>query len=321
MRKLGPESTEDIAAVNALYRPGPMEQMRPLHFAEKGLAAIDYLHPDLKSILEVTYGVMVYQEQVMQVASRMAGFSLGEADILRRAIGKKQKSAIDEERKHFIEGSLQQGYSDQTAEQVYDYIERFANYGFNRSHSVAYSFIAYQLAYMKAHFPEAFFAALLNSVNQHSDKMREYFIELKRRNISISYPDINTSNWKFALQQQTIQFGLGGIKGLRRDFIQEIIKERQGHGHYKDFVQFLRRVHPKWLKNENITPLIYSGAFDNFGHSRATLLESLPGMLNSIDYSGNNIDLFRYWNRNMSKRKNCPCWNCWIWRKRHWAIL
>ena len=292
LRKLGPESIEDIAAVNALYRPGPMEQIDLFISRKKGLAAIDYLHPDLKSILEVTYGVMVYQEQVMQVASRMAGFSLGEADILRRAIGKKQKSAIDEERRHFIEGSLQQGYSEQTAEQVYDYIERFANYGFNRSHSVAYSFIAYQLAYMKAHFPEAFFAALLNSVNQHSDKMREYFIELKRRNISISYPDINTSNWKFALQQQTIQFGLGGIKGLRRDFIQEIIKERQGHGHYKDFVQFLRRIHPKWLKNENITPLIYSGAFDSFGHSRATLLESLPGMLNSIDYSGNNIDLF-----------------------------
>jgi len=292
LRKLGPESIEDIAAVNALYRPGPMEQIDLFISRKKGLAEIDYLHPDLKSILEVTYGVMVYQEQVMQVASRMAGFSLGEADILRRAIGKKQKSAIDEERKHFIEGSLQQGYSNQTAEQVYDYIERFANYGFNRSHSVAYSFIAYQLAYMKAHFPEAFFAALLNSVNQHSDKMREYFIELKRRNISISYPDINTSNWRFALQQQTIQFGLGGIKGLRRDFIQEIIKERQGHGHYKDFVQFLRRIHPKWLKNENIAPLIYSGAFDSFGHSRATLLESLPGMLNSIDYSGNNVDLF-----------------------------
>ncbi|MDK2779832.1 MAG: polymerase subunit alpha [Trichococcus sp.] len=292
LRKLGPESIEDVAAVNALYRPGPMEQIDLFVSRKKGLAAIDYLHPDLKSILEVTYGVMVYQEQVMQVASRMAGFSLGEADILRRAIGKKQKSAIDEERKHFIEGSLQQGYSEQTAEQVYDYIERFANYGFNRSHSVAYSFIAYQLAYMKAHFPEAFFAALLNSVNQHSDKMKEYFIELKRRNITISYPDINTSNWKFGLQQQTIQFGLGGIKGLRRDFIQEIIRERQRHGHYQDFVQFLRRINPKWLKAENITPLIYSGAFDNFGHSRATLLQSLPGMLNSIDYSGNNIDLF-----------------------------
>jgi DNA polymerase-3 subunit alpha len=292
LRKLGPESIEDVAAVNALYRPGPMEQIDLFVSRKKGLAAIDYLHPDLKSILEVTYGVMVYQEQVMQVASRMAGFSLGEADILRRAIGKKQKSAIDEERKHFIEGSLQQGYSEQTAEQVYDYIERFANYGFNRSHSVAYSFIAYQLAYMKAHFPEAFFAALLNSVNQHSDKMKEYFIELKRRNITISYPDINTSNWKFGLQQQTIQFGLGGIKGLRRDFIQEIIRERQSHGHYQDFVQFLRRINPKWLKAENITPLIYSGAFDNFGHSRATLLQSLPGMLNSIDYSGNNIDLF-----------------------------
>ena len=292
LRKLGPESIEDIAAVNALYRPGPMEQIDLFVSRKKGLAEIDYLHPDLKSILEVTYGVMVYQEQVMQVASRMAGFSLGEADILRRAIGKKQKLAIDEQRRHFIEGSLKQGYSEQSAEQVYDYIERFANYGFNRSHSVAYSFIAYQLAFMKAHYPEAFFAALLNSVNQHSDKMKEYFIELKRRNISISYPDINTSNWKFTLQQEAIQFGLGGIKGLRRDFIQEIIRERQVHGHYQDFIQFLRRIHPKWLKQENITPLIFSGAFDSFGHSRATLLESLPGMLNSIDYSGNNIDLF-----------------------------
>jgi len=292
LRKLGPESIEDIAAVNALYRPGPMEQIDLFVSRKKGQARIEYPHPDLQPILEVTYGVMVYQEQVMQVASKMAGFSLGEADILRRAIGKKQKASIDEERRHFIEGSLQQGYSEQTAEQVYDYIERFANYGFNRSHSFAYSFIAYQLAYMKAHFPEAFFAALLNSVNQHSDKMKEYFIELKRRNISVSYPDINTSNWKFTLHQQAIQFGLGGIKGLRRDFIQEIIKERQAHGQYQDFVQFLRRIHAKWLKKENITPLIYSGAFDSFGHSRATLLQSLPGMLNSIDYSGNNIDLF-----------------------------
>jgi len=292
LRKLGPESIEDIAAVNALYRPGPMEQIDLFIARKKGKAAIEYPHKDLESILDVTYGVMVYQEQVMQVASKMAGFSLGEADMLRRAIGKKQKDAIDKERNHFIQGSLIQGYTEQTAVMVYDYIERFANYGFNRSHSVAYSFIAYQLAYMKAHFPAAFFAALLNSVNQHSDKMNEYFIELKKRNIVVSYPNINTSTWKFTLQENTIQFGLGSIKGVRRDFIQEIIKERQSKGPYQDFIQFLRRIHPKWLKAETITPLIFSGAFDSFGYTRATLLQSLPGMLNSIEYSGNNIDLF-----------------------------
>ncbi len=292
LRKLGPESIEDIAAVNALYRPGPMEQIDLFVARKKGKAVIEYPHEDLESILKVTYGVMVYQEQVMQVASKMAGFSLGEADILRRAIGKKQKEAIDKERDHFVRGSLEQGYTEQTAVMVYDYIERFANYGFNRSHSVAYSFIAYQLAYMKAHFPAAFFAALLNSVNQHSDKMNEYFIELKKRSIAVTYPNINTSFWKFTLQDDTIQFGLGGIKGVRRDFIQEIINERKENGPYQDFIQFLRRIHPKWLKIETITPLIFSGAFDGFGHTRATLLQSLPGMLNSIEYSGNNIDLF-----------------------------
>lgn len=292
LQKLGPESMEDIVAVNALYRPGPMEQINTFIDRKKGKQKIEYLHPDLEDILSVTYGVMVYQEQVMQVASRMAGFTLGEADILRRAIGKKQKEAIDEERSHFIDGAVQKGYSLEKAKEVYDYIERFANYGFNRSHSVAYSYIAYQMAYMKTHYPAAFFAALLNSVNPHSDKMKEYGMDIRKRNLSFEYPDINTSSWNFSLTNQKIQFGLTAIKGLRRDFIQHVLSERKKNGFYKDFVQFLRRIPEKWVKSEIITPLILSGAFDKFDYNRATLLQSLPGIISSIQYSGNNIDLF-----------------------------
>lgn len=293
LRKLGPETLEDLAAVNALYRPGPMEQIDTFIARKKGEVPVSYPHPDLAPILEVTYGVMVYQEQVMQVASKMAGFTLGEADILRRAIGKKQKETLDRERRHFVEGALHEGYSQATAEEVYDYIERFANYGFNRSHSVAYSFIAYQMAYMKAHHPAAFFAALLNSINQHSDKMKEYLLDIKRHHVELVHPDINASGWRFAMVEGRIQYGLSGIKGLRRDFIQEIITQRRENGMYRDFLDFLRRMPAKWQKADWIVPLIVSGAFDRFGHNRATLLQSLPGMLSSLEYSGNNVDLFQ----------------------------
>ncbi|MGP6146202.1 DNA polymerase III subunit alpha [Jeotgalibaca sp. A122] len=293
LRRLGPENLEDLVAVNALYRPGPMEQIETFINRKKGKQVIAYPHPNLEPILKVTYGVMVYQEQVMQVASELAGFTLGEADILRRAIGKKQKDALDRERNHFVEGALKNNYSIETAKQVYDYIERFANYGFNRSHSVAYSFIAYQMAYIKVHYPAAFFAALLNSVNPHSDKMEDYILDIKKQNLEITYPNINSSSWRFSLLDNKIQFGLGGIKGLRRDFVQAILAERNQAGKFQHFVQFLRRLPEKWLKTEMIMPLIGSGTLDSFGYNRATLSQSLPGMMASIAYSGNNIDLFQ----------------------------
>lgn len=293
LRKLGPENLEDLVAVNALYRPGPMEQIDTFISRKKGQQKIDYLHPDLEPILEVTYGIMVYQEQVMQVASTLAGFTLGEADILRRAIGKKEKAILDREKKHFVDGAVSKGYPYQTAEEIYHYIERFANYGFNRSHSVAYSYIAYQMAYMKTHYPAAFFAALLNSANPHSDKMNSYLLDVIKRAIKLTYPDINKSDWHYTVDADTIRMGLSAIKSLRRDFISHIIYERQQHGPYQDFIQFLRRLPEKWLKDDLIEALIYSGVFDSFGHTRASLLASLPGMLSSIAYSGNNIDLIQ----------------------------
>ena len=293
LRRLGPENIEDLVAVNALYRPGPMEQIETFINRKKGKQQIIYPHPNLEEILKVTYGIMVYQEQVMQVASKLAGFTLGEADILRRAIGKKKKEAIDEQRQYFVQGALKNGYTEETASQVYDYIERFANYGFNRSHSVAYSYIAYQMAYMKAHYPAAFYGALLNSINPHSDKMNDYVLDMKKNKLAIGYPDINTSSWGFSLKDNKIQFGLGAIKGVRRDFIQAILSERNRSGPYQNFVHLLRRLPEKWLKPEMIMPLIGSGALDGFGYNRASLEQSLPGMLASVAYSGNNVDLFQ----------------------------
>lgn len=292
LRKLHPESIEDVAAVNALYRPGPMEQIDVFIKRKKGELPIEYPHESLKEILEVTYGVMVYQEQVMQVASKMAGYSLGQADILRRAMGKKKKELIDAERTHFVKGALDQGYAEQDAAKVYDYIERFANYGFNRSHSIAYSFIGYQMAYIKVHYPQAFYIALLNSALHNTTKMKDYLLEAKKRKISIFNPDINRSYSHFTKKESGILFGLASIKGLRRDYVSEIIQERKDEGAYKDFIHFLRRMDTKWLKEEFILPLVYVGAFDEFQYSRGTLSHSLENILSSVKFSGDNVGLF-----------------------------
>jgi len=292
LRRLEPSSIEDIAAVNALYRPGPMEQIDTFIKRKKGALPIEYPHESLSAILAVTYGVMVYQEQVMQVAAKMGGYTLGQADILRRAIGKKQKVIIDKERQHFVSGASQLGYTKLVAMQVYDYIERFANYGFNRSHAVAYSFIAYQMAYLKTHYPNAFFVALLNSALNNSTKMKEYIIEAKKRTIKVLSPDINDSFSGFTLTGNNILFGFNSIKGLRRDMIVEMIQKRKNDGNYLDLIDFLKRVDKKWLKPEYIKPLIYAGAFDRFEYSRGTLLASLEGIVQSIKMSGNNSDLF-----------------------------
>lgn len=271
LRKLGPTSIEDVAAVNALYRPGPMEQIDLFIKRKKGEAPIVYPHVNLESILGVTYGVMVYQEQVMQVASKMAGYTLGQADILRRAMAKKKKSLIDIERAHFIKGAIELGYEEKVATEVYRYIEQFANYGFNRSHAVAYSFIAYQMAYLKAHYPEAFFVALLNSASNNPVKLKEFALEIKKRKITILAPDINKSFYAFSLKDHSIQFGLGSIKKLRRDMILDIIRIRKEKGPFKDLIDFLRRIDSKWLKEEYIKPLIYVGTFDHLGYSRGNI--------------------------------------------------
>lgn len=292
LRKLGPTSIEDIAAVNALYRPGPMQNIDLFIRRKKGLEAIDYPDPILEPILKNTYGVIVYQEQIIQVASQMAGFSLGQADILRRAVSKKKKDVLDEERKHFVSGAMEQGHSEAVATTIYDYIERFADYGFNRSHAFAYSFIGFQMAYLKVHYPGAFYTAILHSVRHNPNKIKEYIGEARKNKMKILQPSINASQYSFYLKdKKQIMFGFSSLKGIRRDFIQNILDERKERGPFQSFEQFLLRIDRKWLKIENIEPLIAIGAFDELQPNRRQLANSLDSEIQNIVYSGGSMDL------------------------------
>lgn len=291
LRRLHPSSFEDIAAVNALYRPGPMENID--HFIQRrhGVEKSTYPAESLKPILEKTYGILVYQEQVMQVASTMGGFTLGQADLLRRAMSKKKGAVIEQMKARFVSGAEKRGFAPKVAEQVYEYIEKFAGYGFNRSHAVAYTKMAFQLAYIKRHYPAAFFAALLNTVIGNSDKMKDYLLEAKQHNVEIHAPDVNESQLLFILHKQKIYFGLQNIKTIRSDFAKHIISERRLHGKFSSFQAFLQRIDKRYLKKEYLEALIYAGAFDGMAHNRATLLKNLPKMLSNIELSGNNVEL------------------------------
>ena len=291
LKKLRPTNLEDIAAVNALYRPGPMEQIDTFIKRKHGQEVVKYPHPILESILQSTYGVMVYQEQVMQVTSQMAGFTLGQADILRRAIGKKDAKVIETEKAHFIEGAIRKGIDVASATEVYQYIERFANYGFNRSHAFAYSLLAYQLAYFKAHYPRAFYTAILRFVGDRSPKLQTYFIEAKQRGISIKNPSINTSVDDYTATIDGIFIGLNAIKGLRRDFIQEILTQRKQNGPYTDFMDFAFRIGKRFCKKEVLEALIDAGAFDELGKNRATLRATIDAVIESVKFHGSNIAL------------------------------
>lgn len=292
LRRLGPENIEEIAAVNALYRPGPAQNID--HFIQRkhGKEKVSYLDDSLRPILQNTYGIMVYQEQVMQVANKLAGFSLGQADILRRAMGKKKKGILDEQRQNFVNGAVSLGHTREKANEVYDYIERFAGYGFNRSHAFAYSFVGFQMAYLKVHFPGPFFAALLQSVRSNPAKVKEYLAEAKKRGIKILPPTINKSSFGFYLEDlMTIRFGLGTVKGVRRDFIAEVVKERRTNGPYTSLDNFLYRVDSKWRKVDLLTPFIQIGVFDELEPNRRQLMTELEGKIQNIQYSGGSLDL------------------------------
>lgn len=274
LTRLMPTRFEDIVAVNALYRPGPMENI-PLYIDRKhGREKTDYPHPDLEPILKNTYGVIVYQEQIMQIASKMAGFSLGEADLLRRAVGKKQRDVLDKERHHFVKGALNKGYSEQTANQIYDLIVKFANYGFNRSHAVAYSFIAYQLAYLKAHYPLYFMAALLTSVSGNETKIAQYVRELKQMGMKILPPSINKSGYSFQVENGAIRYSLSSIKGVGIAALKEIFQARRTKP-FDDLFDFCLRVSAKAVNRKTLEALIHSGSFDEFGQDRAVLLATI----------------------------------------------
>lgn len=293
LKRMQPNSLEDIIAINALYRPGPMDQISHFIDRKKGKEKISYPHPDLKNILEVTYGILVYQEQVMKVATQMAGYSLQEADQLRRTMSKKIQSEMDEGRKKFVKGANLKGYQTKVAHQVYDYIQEFANYGFNKAHASAYSLVAYHLAYFKAHFPGAFYTAVLRAYSNNIKKTHFFIQEARDRNVRLKGPDINNSYYSFVTEGRAIRFGFSQVKGLRKDFIQAIVKERQVNGDYKNLENFLWRLDNQLLKEEALKNLIFSGAFDLFNSNRNSLLNQLDKYLQTIVLANGNLDLFK----------------------------
>lgn len=293
LKRLSPTVFEEIVAVNALYRPGPMKQIDEFIKRKKGQVIVSYLHPILEPILSSTYGIIVYQEQVMQICQQMAGFTLGQADLLRRAMGKKQVEVMQKERQHFVEGALHNGIDQQVAEQVFDYILAFASYGFNKSHAVVYSTLAYQLAYLKVHYPLAFYQAVLNQGRSNLNSFIDYIEEAKRVLGELLPLSINHSFAGVSIEGNRLRIGFESVKGLRRELIQHLLNDRQQFGPYTDILSFLSRLPKKYLKQEWIEALIKVGAFSELGYNRATLSKNIDNFIKSIEFSGMNFDLFQ----------------------------
>jgi DNA polymerase-3 subunit alpha len=283
LRQAKPRRIEDLIALNALYRPGPMDYIPDYIAGKFDAGKIKYPDPCLVDILEETYGVMVYQEQVMQVAQRIAGYSLGAADELRRAMGKKKTDVMIKEKEKFISGALEKGFTTAHADEIFEIMLPFAGYGFNKSHAAAYAIIAYQTAYLKANFPEEFVAAnLTNEINSTDDKLAEYIEEARSTGIEITVPNINTSSNIFEVQSDSadgknkkIVFGLAGIKGLGEYAAEEIIRKRETDGKYKSFMDFITRVDLHTVNKKALEVLIKTGCFDELGRNRPTLLANM----------------------------------------------
>ncbi|UQS85431.1 DNA polymerase III subunit alpha [Apilactobacillus apisilvae] len=292
LKALHPEDFNLVAVVDALYRPGPMGNIDTFIKRKKGQEKVSYADETLKPILGPTFGIIVYQEQVMRVASTMGGFTLGEADLLRRAMSKKKHNVMESMKNKFINGALKKGYNNEIAQQTFDYIEQFASYGFNKSHAIAYSKMAFDLAYLKSHYSIQFFVSILNSVLNNTKKIKIYLSEIKKRNIEVCGPNINLSYSHFKYFKHKIIFGLSSIKGIRSDFVRDLINERDKNGKFKSLSEFLHRIDPKYRKIDLMKGLIYSGAMDNFGYHRSELLASINEFIESINLSGNSLELF-----------------------------
>ncbi|MFD2370011.1 DNA polymerase III subunit alpha [Brevibacillus sp. GCM10020057] len=271
LRELKPTSLGDIIAVLALYRPGPMEIIPQYIAAKHGQSAVHYPHPVLEPILRETHGFMIYQEQIMQISSLLAGFSLGEADILRRAVGKKKRELLAEQREKFVAGCVKQGYGEALGNEIYDLIVRFADYGFNKAHSVAYAIIAYQMAYLKANYPLAFMAALLSLSIGSQTRIAEYTEEARRLHLNVLTPDVNRSEAHFTVEQNAIRFGLAAVKNVGYGAIESIVKERARRP-YRDVFDFCARVDGRLVNRRVVESLVLCGALDSLPGHRSQLL-------------------------------------------------
>ena len=283
VKRLKPDVFEDLGALVALFRPGPLDSGMVDEFVDRkhGRKAITYAHPSLEPVLKDTYGTIVYQEQIMQVFQTLADYSLGQADMVRRMMGKKKVEEMQKQKGKFIEGSARHGMSAQDATTLFEQIEKFASYCFNRSHSAAYAFVAYQTAYLKCHYPVEYMACLLSSVSNDQEKTQLYIEECNKKGIKVLPPDINKSYAEFAPDGDNIRFGLASIKQVGEVVVEMIIKEREKNGEFKSIYDFCKRIDPKATNKRVLEGLIKSGAFANLEKSRKQLLENLEYIVNT----------------------------------------
>lgn len=282
LKQLKANNFNDIVAAIALYRPGPMDSIPEYIRRKNGRVKIDYIHPDLEDILKETYGIIIYQEQIMQIASVMAGYSLGEADILRRAMSKKKESIMLSEREKFVNNSIQRGYDKEAAVRVYDLILKFANYGFNKSHAVAYSLIAYRMAFLKVHFYQYFMIGLLNNTINNEIKTSGYIAMLRSNKIKVKKPDINLSMNKYIITDGEIICPLSIIHNVGNNITNIILKERE-KGKFIDFIDFTKRMYSQTVNRKVLESLIMASAFDNFDDNKKTLMNNLDEVLNYVE--------------------------------------
>jgi len=297
LKEARPSKFEEIIAFVSLYRPGPMDLIPDFIHRMHG-GDFEYLHPLLEGVLEPTYGIMVYQEQVMQAAQFCAGYTLGGADLLRRAMGKKKPEEMVKQRKIFIEGAAKKDIDEATANHIFDYMEKFAGYGFNKSHAAAYALVAYQTAWLKAHYPAEFLAAVMSSEMQNTDNVVFLIDDCRKNNLEVLPPSVNMSIYQFhAPDEKTIVYGLGAIKGVGEAAMQSVIESRQKDGPYKDLFDFCHRIDLKKINKRTLEALIRAGALDCLGIERADLMAQLPEAVQAADQARQNretgiMDLF-----------------------------
>ena len=295
--QMKPNHIEDIIALVALYRPGPMSNIPTYNDCKHGKQEPDYLHPLLEEILKPTYGVIIYQEQVMQIAQKLSGFTAGQADILRRAMGKKKRAELERQKQSFIAGAVNNGISKDVAAGIFLKIEPFAEYGFNKSHAAAYAIISYQTAFLKTYYPKEFIAASMTMDISNQNKLSEFYEELKRLDVNIIRPDINECFADFKTDDEKFYYALGGIKAVGFEAVSNIVEERVKNGKFNSITDFLNRINPKDINKLQLEGLVKAGAFDKLNINRQSLFNSIPNLITKSknifeNKSVNQIDLF-----------------------------
>ncbi|MCZ7557401.1 MAG: DNA polymerase III subunit alpha [Bacteroidia bacterium] len=279
LTKLKPRSIDDLAAMNALYRPGPMDFISDFIDRKYGRKSIEYIHPDMEPILKSTYGIIVFQEQVMQLANRIAGFTLAQSDLMRRAMGKKKADVMAQQREAFVAGAKERGIHAKAASDIFDMIDKFANYGFNKSHSVAYSILAYQTAWLKANYPAEFMAALMTSEMASTDKIVVLMDECRKLGITVLPPDINASVADFSVTDESIRFGLAAIKNVGTAAVDSIVQARTQHGVFRTIFDFTERVNAKAVNKKTMESLVLAGAMDSLDGNRAEVFSAIESSI------------------------------------------